>query len=151
LLSLKPAQDSSGPNQVRINRDAVESFGVGTVIRDGKVGTVADFQYQFGANGTAQFGGSDTVTVLGTAGGSDVLVATEYTSEGGAGRRLTQAFRVLEGGDQQSMAERKRLFQNAVWWLLNCRICSNLGLHPEGVGLPATVGAGELLTYNLTL
>lgn len=46
----------------------------------------------------------------------DVLVANEQ--QGTGMRTLTQPFQVWSGTNEVSLAERKRLFQNAVWWLL---------------------------------
>ncbi|PYI80116.1 MAG: hypothetical protein DME26_22205, partial [Verrucomicrobia bacterium] len=67
------------------------------------------------------------------------------------GRRLTQAFRVITGTNEFSLGERKKLFQNTVWWLLNCRLCSVLQVHPEGSASPETLMVGEELTYQLKL
>src|SRR5262249_17972089 len=149
LLSVQPSVSTANGSQVQIQRDQVGTLGAGTVIVDGKAGTVNDFSYAFGTNAVTQAVAGDAVTVLGRAGAADVLVATENASEGGSGRRMSQFFSVANGADSDSLTERKHLFQNAVWWLLNCKLCSNLNLHPEGTSSPDGLIAGGILTYNI--
>jgi uncharacterized repeat protein (TIGR01451 family) len=76
-------------------------------------------------------------------------VAFDNVASGGSGRSLSQAFRIVSGTDETSLTERKKLFQNAVWWLLNCRRCSALNLRPDGSALPQSLTVGEELTYTL--
>src|SRR5262249_3976892 len=77
------------------------------------------------------------------------LVAFQDFTVGGVGRTLTQTFRVASGTNEVSLAERKRLFQNAVWWLLNCRRCANLNVKPEDNASPPSVTVGEVFSYKL--
>lgn len=150
LVGLSPMTIGNAPARVEIDRENVGVGGVAAVIADGKVGTVADFDYAFSTQGGIQ-NASEARTVLAGAGMFDVLVAHEFTAEGGSGRRLTQAFRVTGGSDALSLEQRKKLFQNAVWWLLDCRLCSNLNLRPEGTSLPGEVAAGGSVVYTISI
>ena len=118
------------------------------IIVSGKVGTVQNFSYGF-SRGVSQALNVTGETVLGRAGDSDVLVAFQDFTVGGAGRRLTQTFGVASGTNEFSLGERKRLFQNAVWWLLNCRHCANLNVKPEDNASPPSVMVGETFSYKL--
>ncbi|MCI0540271.1 MAG: hypothetical protein L0Z50_34130, partial [Verrucomicrobiales bacterium] len=147
LLHLRPKTVASAPSQIIIDT-SIPPSGAGWVINDGIVGTVQDFAYPFSKQGGEQTG-ADGELVLGRAGGLDALVAFEDRREGGAARRLTQTFQVTGGSDERSNAERKKLFQNAVWWLLQFCICDNLNLRPDDRTATGPVEAGEDLTLTV--
>ena len=107
--------------------------------------------YPFSPRGSEQTG-ADGEIVLAHADGSDVLVALDNVASGGAGHRLTQAFLVASGVDEASLGERKKLFQNAVWWLLNCRLCTTLNVNfSEGRSSPQQVKINDELIYTLVV
>ncbi|MBX3748170.1 MAG: hypothetical protein KF833_22910 [Verrucomicrobiae bacterium] len=147
FIHLRPEAPVTGLTRVVIEAGGV-SEEVAPVVRDGKVGTVVDFEYPLVAlGGVAR--GEDGETVLARADGLAVLVAYADPGQTVPRRRLTQAFRVATGGDEGSVAERKRLFQNAVWWLLNCERCADLDLAPEVRVSADTVKVGDEVTYDI--
>jgi hypothetical protein len=128
LTQLRPGPAAEPVPRVTLTPDELP-FSVEPILRGGKVGDVSDFDYPFSSNlGTRSE--PDGEWILGRAGNRDVLVALPPDLEVGQQRRLTQAFQVTVGGDDASKLQRKRLFQNAVWWLLDCQHCANLNLVP---------------------
>lgn len=99
------------------------------VYRAGKVGTIPNFPASIPPPLGLQAGGPSDY-VLARSGSADVLVAFLDATRPALGRRLTQAFRVGMESGGPGAEERVHLFQNAIWWLLNCRRCSNLNLTP---------------------
>jgi uncharacterized repeat protein (TIGR01451 family) len=76
-----------------------------------------------------------------------VLLAFEDPSSGL--RTVSQNFLTAKHGDLNSIAERKRLFWNAVWWLLRRPVC---GLTEMAVSHTAGVDAvpvGQEVTYSI--
>lgn len=146
LVRLRPGPPGSVTNRVSFLADELPT-SVSAILRDGKVGDVSDFEYPFDtAAGTRPE--SDREIVLARSGNREVLVALPDDDGPFNARRISQTFRVTHGGDDASHTERKRLFQNAVWWLLNCRLCSNLNLVPLASLEPAPdadPGSAELL------
>ena len=128
-------------------RAVIDTAANHPVVTEGKAGTVRDFNYPFLDQGTEQTRNPNE-QVLGRAGSSDVLVAFEESTAGVSGRRITQAFRVANGGEDASKAERKKLFQNAVWWLMKCA-CDNLNVTIVDNGSPTAAKVGEQLTYSV--
>lgn len=148
LTSLKAGTVPAGTTQVDLITSGVDPQ-VSTILRSGKVGDIASFTYSsFGTAGTIQTA-TGPESVLARAGDTDVLVAYWNSAAPSEGRRLTQAFRVVAGGDANSVLERKRLFQNAVWWLLQCQLCSNLNLVPAVTVVPETGQVGQDLVYTI--
>jgi uncharacterized repeat protein (TIGR01451 family) len=145
LIHLRAKAISSAAQQVEI-----DTATGNLIVLNGKVGTVQNFDYGVGLSGIEQLGANGEI-VLARAGESDVLIALDNFAAAGSGRSLSQAFRVVSGVDEVSLAERKKIFQNAVWWLLNCRRCSALNLRVEGEALPPTVNVGQELTYKLVV
>jgi uncharacterized repeat protein (TIGR01451 family) len=139
------AQSGLGAPPTRVALDI--ALGDAVVGPRGKVGTVQDFNYPFLNQGVEQTHSPEEL-IWGRAGSSDVLVAFEKSTTGVSGRRVTQAFRVANGGDDASKAERKKLFQNAVWWLMKC-VCDNLNMTILDNGSPTSANVGEELTYSL--
>jgi len=128
LTRLRPGSSADPVPRVTLTADDL-SFSVEPIVRGGKVGDVSDFDYPFsGASGTRSE--PDREIVLARAGNRDVLIAVPRDTELTQARRLTQSFQVTTGGDGNSKLQRKRLFQNAVWWLLDCSHCANLNLVP---------------------
>jgi hypothetical protein len=128
LIQLRPGPAADPVPRVTLASDELP-FSVEPILRGGKVGDVSDFDYPFSSSlGTRTE--PDGEWILGRAGNRDVLVALPEDLAVGQERRLTQAFQVTVGGDAASKLQRKRLFQNAVWWLLDCQHCANLNLVP---------------------
>lgn len=128
LTQLRPGPAADPVPRVTLTSDDLP-FSVEPILRGGKVGDVSDFDYPFSSSlGTRSE--PDGEWILGRAGIRDVLVALPRDLEVGQERRLTQAFQVTVGGNDASKLQRKRLFQNAVWWLLDCQHCANLNLVP---------------------
>jgi hypothetical protein len=91
---------------------------------------------------------------LGQLAGADVLVEFTRPAQAGADevRAVTQNFPLLGGTEVSSLEERKRLFQNAVYWLLGCANCPTYALFLEGGESADPVSVGSVLTYtNLVL
>jgi uncharacterized repeat protein (TIGR01451 family) len=143
LIHLKAKSGVGVPTRVMLDT----ALGDPVVGPRGKVGTVQDFNYPFPDQGVEQTR-SPIELVWGQAGNSDVLVAFEEPTTGASGRRITQAFHVTNGGDDASKAERKKLFQNAVWWLMKC-VCDNLDVTIVDDGSPTAAKVGEQLTYSV--
>ncbi len=145
LIHLQGADVEPVPGQVMIDPNG------GHPIVEGKVGTVGDFEYRIPPPGGIQTG-QDGEGVLGRAGPFDVLVAWEGIGSAGALRSVTQLFRVAGGGAEWSLGERKRLFQNAVWWLLtNCRTCHSINMSMTEIAAASPVNVGEDLAYTVTV
>jgi hypothetical protein len=82
---------------------------------------------------------------LGFCGGADVLAASP---EGAEVRSVTQNFPILGGADPAALEERKKLFQNAVFWLLKCTDCTTYGLTISGVASADSVSVCSPLVYT---
>ncbi|MCI0621892.1 MAG: Ig-like domain-containing protein, partial [Acidobacteria bacterium] len=148
LLHLRPKTVPNAPSQIIIEPArtvAGDEEIIRKVIQNGIAGTVVNFVYPLLAQGGEQTG-LDGEIILGRADGLDVIVAFQ---ESGAGRGLTQTFPVTGGTDELSLAERKKLFQNAVWWLLEFCVCDNLNLLPEDGTSPKVVEIGEEITLTI--
>ncbi len=128
LTRLRPGPSATPVPRVTLTSDELPS-SIETIIRRGKAGDVADFDYPF-SEPTGTRSELAQEWVLARAGAREILIAVPDDPEEGTGRRLSQSFQVTAGGDTPSRTERKRLFQNAVWWLLDCSLCSNLNLTP---------------------
>ncbi|MBL9126739.1 MAG: hypothetical protein JNL97_03785, partial [Verrucomicrobiales bacterium] len=128
LIGMRPGVPEDVPDRVEISDDDLPG-SVSPIVRGGKVGDVGGFAYPFAFSIGSRSEPNGEV-VLATAGTTAVLVASADDTDSGVRRRVTQAFSVTESGDEASRAARKRLFQNAVWWLLNCSSCANLNLVP---------------------
>jgi uncharacterized repeat protein (TIGR01451 family) len=88
--------------------------------------------------------------LLGQSGTADVLVGYEDTDTGV--RTVSQNVLVVNGSStEESIAERRRLFLNAVWWLLHKPLCglTDLAISQSASADPASTG--EALTYTLTV
>jgi uncharacterized repeat protein (TIGR01451 family) len=89
-------------------------------------------------------------------GATPVLVASPgpRRPDYGEVRIVTQALRLVDGGDDASAIERKKLFQNAVCWVLRtCADCPSVEvvLDPTFQQVPDRGYVGEALTYTETL
>jgi hypothetical protein len=147
LIHLQQGGAAGPAGVVRIETTAdplpLEIVSVGT-----KVGAILDFNYtSLGQAG--QQTGLLGETVLGRHGTAHVLVAYADPGTADAFRRFTHMLRVWSGTDAASLEQRKKLFQNAVWWLLNCQDCSTLDMVAEDHASPATAVAGSTVTYRL--
>src|SRR5207249_8324752 len=65
-------------------------------------------------------------------------------------RTVTQTLQVSRGTDTDSLTERRKLFQNAVWWLLN-RGCEDADLYVEISASADQVKVGDKITYTITM
>lgn len=116
----------------------------------GRFGVVQDFTYPSPLEGTTTAGAAST-QVLGQSGSADVLVAFPHLDEGDLGqtRVVTQTWLVAAGSDASSLEERKRLFQNAVCWLLRCPGCVSVDLRLEMSSSVESVPLGGEFVYEL--
>jgi uncharacterized repeat protein (TIGR01451 family) len=116
-------------------------------------GRFADFNSFPYTNAVALATVSSDATSLAAAGGFDEFV--EYpdanTLDEGQARAVSQCFRILTGGDADSIAARKALFQNAVCWLLRCSSCGLVKVSVVVADLPPSVNVGDQFTFSLTL
>jgi uncharacterized repeat protein (TIGR01451 family) len=122
--------------------------GVDHRVINGRFGFVLDFLYPAEIDVSSVVGTEPQL--LARSGNSDVLVALEDPNTGV--RTVSQDFLAVDGSnDSDSLSERKRLFQNAVWWLLRYPICDLTDLV---IGETASINpaqTGQPLTYTLTL
>jgi len=142
LIQLKAGGGAGGSGSV-----SIDTFEGHPVVINGRVGTVSDFVYPVLAHGST-LADSALALVLGRTGDKDVVLAYEDPLTGV--RTVTQTLQVIGGADAASLAERKKLFQNAVWWLLN-RGC---GLTDLSITISASadqVQVGETITYTLVV
>lgn len=149
LVLIRPGPPGAIPDRVDIQEDAVFSSAA-AIVRSGKVGDVQSFDYPF-SNPVSSRPEPGRETVLATAGGADVLVALSADDLIPPARRVSQAFLVARGGTGASRTERKRLFQNAVWWLLRCSLCSNLNVAVEASFAPASDTPTDDLLVNIRI
>ncbi|MAH97371.1 MAG: hypothetical protein CMI66_14550 [Pedosphaera sp.] len=63
-------------------------------------------------------------------------------------RKIIQNFPLIDGGDAHSVAQRKRLFQNAICWLLRCSACSSVHLQVSPGAWNQAVESGELVRQS---
>jgi len=128
LIRLRPGPPALLASDVRI-LPSEPPPSVRSIVRGGPAGDVEDFVYPFdGAAGTRSE--PEREIVLAQAGDRDVLVALPEDDANRTPRRIAQAFRVVTGADAASRTQRKRLFLNAVTWLLRCPNCANVNVAP---------------------
>lgn len=145
-LRLRPDATPESGNRIQFRHDHVQS-AVEHPLLHGKAGSITDFDYPFPVQ-TTQLIGLGNELVLGERGGHPVLVAVASPDPSSGPRQITQAFAV--GGEPtDSLADRKRLFQNAVWWLLQCPPCEDFNLVPTVRSSTQTPMAGQ--TFDLIL
>ncbi|MCC7376140.1 MAG: hypothetical protein IT581_15890, partial [Verrucomicrobiales bacterium] len=140
LLRLGPNPPDDAPNRVQLRHDHVQS-DVEHPLLHGKAGAIADFDYPF-APETTRLTGLGGESVLGERGTHPVFIAFDAPSTPKARRQITQAFRV-GGEDLALQSDRRRLFQNAVWWLLRCLPGDAFNLVPTLRSSTATAVAGQ--------
>jgi len=86
---------------------------------------------------------------LGFCGGAQVLVAFDLVGEGAVKlRSVTQNFAVVGGADAAMGEERKKLFQNSVFWLLECIVCPSSGLAVSSEASTNRVSVCSPLAYT---
>ncbi|PYI88856.1 MAG: hypothetical protein DME26_02655, partial [Verrucomicrobia bacterium] len=139
LTHLNPASTKGGDGSVAIRLDS------GHPVINGKFGLVADFLYPAAMDATTATGTGEVL--CGQSGEVDMLLA--YENPGTMVRTVTQNVLVFDKSDEASIAERKILFGNAVWWLLRRPICglTDMALAMAGSADPVTVG--QPLVYSL--
>jgi len=143
--------DRSDPSQPGHNP---RRNGTVTIITDsnhqvinGRFGLVADFAYP--PKWIKPRKQDSDQVLLGQSGNADVLLANQDSVTGM--RTVTQNFLAVDGAnDDESISERKRLFQNAVWWLLRKPTCDLLDLAVTQTA-PNPAATGAELTYALTV
>ena len=87
----------------------------GHPVVNGHFGVVGDIAYAPGLDSVVQDGFG--VSLLASSGSSDLLIAAEADNFD-ATRSVTQGFLVSRGEETRSLSERRRLFKNAVLWLM---------------------------------
>ncbi len=109
-------------------------------------GAVEDFTCRLAVAG-ATGPGAQTLAV---GGDSAVLAAFPATDDSMAGpaRIVTQLFDAWSGADEASARERRKLFENAIHWLLGWRPCSLYSLSLE-MDAPVSVPVGASFAYTL--
>jgi hypothetical protein len=120
-------------------------------ILDGLYGTVASFKSSGPIEGATATATADS---SGKTGGSDVYVSFPSMSQpdSALARRFAQLVPLVENGDETSVEERKKVFKNAICWLLDCNRCAviNLTLLPEETQIePAVPETGEQFSLKL--
>jgi uncharacterized repeat protein (TIGR01451 family) len=144
LTSLNSATASGGDGTVEVSSPLVMD-----PILNGRFGSVSSFVYPANVDLTTL--ANTNATVLGQSGSNaPVLVVLPGWNvvDTGQPRIVTQNFRVANGTDANSLAQRQTLFLNAVCWLVRCLECSQVypsltsSVSPE----PATVG--QPVTYQ---
>jgi hypothetical protein len=120
-------------------------------ILDGMYGTVAAFKTSGTVDGATASASADS---SGKSGGSDVYVSFPSVSltDSATTRRFSQIVSLAENGDESSIEERRKIFKNALCWLLDCNRCAviNLTLLTEETQVePLVPKTGEI--FNLKL
>ena len=126
----------------------VPVIGESHCLLEGKFGLVSSFAY---TNAYDRMSANTDAESYGVGLGGDVLIGyptlVSADVDWDVVRIFTQHARLITGGGPASELERKRVFQNAVTWLLKrCRLCTSLKLSvdlvapedPLQVGKPAT-------------
>jgi hypothetical protein len=114
-------------------------------------GTVAAFK----TSGTVDSASATTLAdSSGKSGGSDVYVAFPSVSlpDSTQTRRFSQIVSLSENGDETSIEERKKIFKNAICWLLDCNRCAviNLTILTEETQVePLVPKTGEIFSLKL--
>jgi uncharacterized repeat protein (TIGR01451 family) len=142
LIHLQPATTQGGSGTISIATDIRHQ------VINGRFGYVLDFAYPAEVDVTTVVG-ADAYR-LASSGSSDVLVANQDSGTGE--RTVSQDFLVIDGtGDADSISERQRVFQNAVWWLLRKPVCNltDLVITESASSNPAQTG--QQLDYTLTV
>ena len=122
----------------------------GFELLSGRFGELVPFQYELSLEDSL---GTGDVDVLAFSGGSDLAVVHPPFSnfDDSVARTLTQNFFVVEGGDAESVLERKRFFQNSVCWLLRCSRCTNVDLGVQIVESPTETELGSPFEVSIRL
>ena len=120
-------------------------------ILDGLYGTVMSFKSSGSIEGAAATASADS---SGKTGGSDVYVSFPSMSQpdSALARRFAQLVPLVDDGDETSIEERRKIFKNAICWLLDCNRCAviNLTLLPEETQIePAVPKTGEQFSLKL--
>jgi hypothetical protein len=111
-------------------------------ILDGRFGHVEPFVLSFETDrGIAD----DEAEVIGFSGDTDLVVRSPAGNEPdfGQARTVSLNFTLAGNGDDHSVMQRKRLFQNAVCWAMRCGGCSNAVLPVLPVSWQAEARTGE--------
>jgi uncharacterized repeat protein (TIGR01451 family) len=112
---------------------------------NGPFGLVADSNYGYDPDATTRTGTGEIL--LGKSGPNDVLVA--FKDPGSATKTVTQNILPTIQTDPASVAEKQKLFKNAVTWLLAQDPVADLSLF--SIASPDRVTVGNLLTFRLTV
>ena len=120
-------------------------------ILDGMYGTVEAFKTSGTVDGATATASADS---SGKSAGCDVYVSFPSVSlpDSALARRFSQLIPLAENGDEFSIEERKKVFKNAICWLLDCNRCAviNLTLLTEETLIePAVPQAGEQFVLKL--
>jgi hypothetical protein len=120
-------------------------------ILDGLYGTVAAFKTSGTVDVATATASADS---SGMSGGCDVYVSFPPLSlpDSALTRRFSQIITLAEYGDESSIEERRKVFKNAICWLLDCNRCAviNLTLLPEETQIePAVPKTGEQFSLKL--
>lgn len=138
---LPPAsQHQGGVVQLIRNRPRHEFFNQ-------RYGRVENFVYEFSGLEAAPLADAGGEVVATLEDHPAMLRAPAFTEpDFGQSRRVAQAFRIFNGADDQSLAERQKLFLNAAGWLLRLTDCSSIGGFVEAVDTPPGARLGQPLT-----
>ena len=141
LLHLEPSTSPVGARTVLIDHEANREITL-----TGHSGAVTNFDCAPLAKGSQMAYPTGIDVVLGRMGDNDVVVANEYIDN--SVRCVTQLPRVYSGTDPSSIEERRKLFENAVWWLMRCHMCGTLNMGIRDDGVPEPMNLGEEVTYG---
>jgi uncharacterized repeat protein (TIGR01451 family) len=142
LTHFQPATTQGGNGTITILTNATQ----GPI--NGRFGFVVDFSYPAELDLTSVI--APGPQLLATSGNTEVLVDFEDPSSGE--RTVSQNFLAADASSNtDSIAERKRLFQNVVWWLLRKPLCNLIDFAIAESASNDPAQTGQPLTYTLTV
>jgi uncharacterized repeat protein (TIGR01451 family) len=139
LTHLNPTTTRGGDGTVAIQFDTAHP------IINGRFGLVENFAYPPILDATTTTGAGEVL--CGKSGAFDVLSAFEDPGTGV--RTVTQNFLAANQVDEISLAERKILFENVVWWLLRKPICGLTDMSVAMTDAPDPLAVNQQLVYSL--
>lgn len=151
LARLTPVKEPGVPGQVTFWTTS-EFREPGSVL-NGAFGEVVDFQY---TNRVDIAIAAPDAAALGFSLADSSALLVQYPGADGAdtglGRSVSQDYRMLTGGDPESVLVRKTAFQNAVLWLQQRPYCPFVYLSLQASDdVPAVVNVGDEFTFTMAV
>lgn len=119
-------------------------------ILNGRFGMVESFELPVSLNRAFA---EETAEVIAFTGESDTFIRYPAGNEPDFDqpRKIIQNFPLIHGGDAHSVAQRKRLFQNAICWSLRCSACSSVHLQVSPRVWNQSIESGELVRQSFQI